>query len=82
MSDNVTFEPPSPVDWSMEVLPEIPRPTGWTENSNPDSVLQLPVIVAAMDSVIETSDLAVEKKDCRTSEELEDECELFKMDAV
>ena len=82
VSDDMTFEPPSPIDWSMEELPEILQPTGWSKSFNPDSVLQLSAIAATMDSVIETSVVAVEKKDCRTSEELEDECELFKIDAV
>ena len=35
-----------------------------------------------MDSVIETSVVAVGAHDCRTSQELEDECELFKIDPV
>ena len=57
------------------------QPTKWAD-SDPDSILQLPVIISAVDSVIETSAVTVETKDCRTSEELETDCELFKMDAI
>ena len=46
------------------------------------STLQLPAVVAAMDSVIETSIVAVGSSEHRTSQELGDECELFKMDEV
>ena len=69
-----------PEEWAP--LPNLPLPIGWSQASPIDSVLQLPVVVAAMDSVIETSVAAVDAHDCRTSQELEDECELFKMDPV
>ena len=81
VSDDSTFEPPSPVDWSMNMLPNIPQPREWTD-SEPESILQIPVIISAVDSVIDTSGVAVEKKDCRTSEELETDCELFKLDPI
>ena len=65
----------------MEVLPDVPQPMEWT-NSEPESVLQLPIVISAVDSVIDTSVVAVEKKDCKTSEELKIDCELFKMDPI
>ena len=69
-----------PEEWAP--LPDLPLPLGWSRDSPIDSVLQLPVVIAAMDSVIETSVVAVGANDCRTSQELGDECELFKMDPV
>ena len=79
--DDNTFEAPSPIDWSMEVLPDVPQPMEWA-NYEPDSVLQLPIAISTIDSVIHTSVVAVEKKDCKTSEELKIDCELFKMDPI
>ena len=60
VSDGDTFEPPSPVDWIMEVQPNIPQPMEWTD-SEPESILQIPLIISAVDSVIDTSVVAVEK---------------------
>ena len=79
--DEDTFEAPSPVDWSMDELPDIPQPMDWT-NSEPESVLQLPIVISAIDCVIDTSVVAVERKDCKASDELKIDCELFKMDPI
>ena len=81
--DANAFEAPYPetCDFQGE-CPTLPQPDSWDETIDIQSVHQLPGVISAINSVIETSVLVEGSGAPKTSEEYEDDCELFRMDAM
>ena len=72
---------PAACDFQGE-CPPLPQPDSWDHNIDIQLVHHLPVVSSAINSVIETSVLVEGSGVPKTSEEFEDDCELFRMDAI
>ena len=81
--DTNSFEAPYPDAFNFQGdCPPLPQPDSWDHAIDIQSVHQLPGVISAIDSVIETSVLVEGSGAPKTSEEHDDDCELFRMDAI